>query len=249
MRRRHGKRARLGGALLAAIGALALLALPSVAAAKDRNHDRIPDRWEKLHHLSLKVDQAGRDQDRDGLRNRAEFRAGDNPRDRDTDNDGVMDGDENAGTIASFDKETGRLEINLFNGDTVAGTVDDRTRIECDQDENEMEHNGALSSHDGQDNSGPGSADDESGPSAGEDPDHSGPGPGDEGDYSGPGAGEEDHSGPGAGDDQNDNDDQNEDEHEAACTTDALVAGAVVEEAQLELRNGAAIFEEVELAG
>ena len=44
MRRRHGQRARLGGVLLAALGALALLALPSVAAAKDRNHDRIPDR-------------------------------------------------------------------------------------------------------------------------------------------------------------------------------------------------------------
>ena len=53
MRRRHGNRARLGGVLLAALGALALLALPSVAAAKDRNHDRIPDRWEKRHHLSL----------------------------------------------------------------------------------------------------------------------------------------------------------------------------------------------------
>ncbi len=53
MRRRHGNRARLSGVLLAALGALALLALPSVAAAKDRNHDRIPDRWEHHHRLSL----------------------------------------------------------------------------------------------------------------------------------------------------------------------------------------------------
>ena len=58
MRRRHGKRAGLGGMLLAALAALALLALPSFAAAKDRNNDRIPDRWEKRHDLSLKVSQA-----------------------------------------------------------------------------------------------------------------------------------------------------------------------------------------------
>jgi hypothetical protein len=232
MRRRHGNRARFGGALLAAIGALALLALPGAAAAKDRNHDRIPDRWEKRHHLSMKVKQTARDQDRDHLRNRAEFLAGDDPRDRDSDDDGVMDGEENAGTIASFDKDTGRLVINLFNGDTIAGTVNDQTRIECDRDEDEIEHQGARASHDGQDNSGPGSGDDHSGPSAGEDEDHSGPGPGTD----------EDHSGPGPGDDENDN------EREANCTTDALVVGAVVEEAELELENGAATFEEIELA-
>jgi hypothetical protein len=226
MRRRHGNRARLGGALLAAIGALALPAMPSAAAAKDRNHDKIPDRWEKRHHLSLKVKQTMRDQDRDRLRNRAEFLAGDNPRDRDTDNDGVMDGDENAGTIASFDKETGRLVINLFGGDTVAGTVNDQTEIECD--ENEAEHHGAMASDDGSDNSGPGS---------GDDPDHSEPPAGDN----------PDNSGPGPGDDQNDNDDENE--NEANCTTDALVVGAVVEEAELKLENGVATFEEIELAG
>src|SRR6478735_11979880 len=131
MRRRHGQRAGLGGVLLAALGAVALLALPGVAAAKDRNHDRIPDRWEKRHHLSLHVNQARRDQDRDHLDNRGEFKAGDNPRDRDTDNDGVMDGDENAGTITAFDTETGKLTISLFGGDTVTGFVTEDTRIEC----------------------------------------------------------------------------------------------------------------------
>ena len=102
MIRSHARRARAGLALVTA-AALAMLALPGIAAAKDGNHDRIPDRWEKRHHLSLNVNQAGRDQDRDHLRNRAEFLADDNPRDRDSDDDGVIDGDENAGTIASFD--------------------------------------------------------------------------------------------------------------------------------------------------
>src|SRR3954447_581290 len=107
MIRSQARRARAGLALVAA-AALAMLALPGIAAARDGNHDRIPDRWEKRHHLSLQVNQAGRDQDRDHMGNRDEFLAGDNPRDRDSDDDGVTDGEENAGTIASFDTATGR---------------------------------------------------------------------------------------------------------------------------------------------
>ena len=136
MRRRHGNRARFGRACSRALGALALLAMPGLAAAKDRNHDRIPDRWEKKPPpLPARSTRRARDQDRDHLRNRAEFLAGDDPRDRDTDDDGVMDGEENAGTIASFDEETGRLTINLFSDDTIAGSVNDETEIKCEDDE------------------------------------------------------------------------------------------------------------------
>src|SRR4051794_38133044 len=78
--------------------ALALLALPggALAHSRDRNHDRIPDRWEKKFHLSLKVNQARKDQDKDGLNNLGEFKSHTNPRHADTDNDGVEDGDEDA---------------------------------------------------------------------------------------------------------------------------------------------------------
>jgi hypothetical protein len=229
MNPRHRNRARLGALLAAALGAVALLALPGVAAAKDRNHDRIPDRWEKRHHLSLHVNQAGRDQDRDHLDNRGEFKAGDNPRDRDTDNDGVMDGEENAGTIASFDQETGKLTINLFGGDTVTGFVTEDTRIEC--------------GHHAEDNDGQASASDDG---------HSGPGDGDG--HSGPGDGSE-PTGTVQGDDDNDVPGANqgpgdEDEHGdngASCTTAALVVGATVEEAELEVSNGKATFEKVDL--
>jgi hypothetical protein len=118
--------------LLAATCAAALI-FPTAGMARshgDRNGDRIPDRWERAHHLSLKVDQAKRDQDHDGLRNRAEFMAGDDPRDADSDDDGTKDGQEKAGQVVSF--TGGVLTVHLFNGDDVKGTVDDDTEIECE---------------------------------------------------------------------------------------------------------------------
>ena len=82
--------------ILAALSVLMVAVVPASALASrgDRNRDRIPDRWEKRHGLSLKVDQRKRDQDRDGLRNLAEFRSGTSPRAVDTDKDGVDDTDE-----------------------------------------------------------------------------------------------------------------------------------------------------------
>ena len=116
-----------------AASCLLVLLFPATGMARshgDRNRDRIPDRWERAHHLSLKVNQAKRDQDHDGLRNRAEFMAGDDPRDADTDNDGIGDGKEKAGQVVSF--TAGILIVHVFNGDDVKGTVDDNTEIECE---------------------------------------------------------------------------------------------------------------------
>ena len=126
---KNGSVARVRVLAAGIIAALALLALPAAGVAKDRNHDRIPDGWEKRHNLSLKVKQTKRDQDRDGLRNRGEFRAGTNPRDADSDNDGTEDGDENAGTISSY--SDGVLTISLFAGGEVSGEVTEDTRIVC----------------------------------------------------------------------------------------------------------------------
>jgi hypothetical protein len=239
MTRNKGQRARLGMTWFAlALGALALLAMPSLAAAKDRNHDRIPDRWEKRHHLSLKTNQARLDQDRDHLRNRAEFLAGDNPRDDDSNDDGVMDGEENAGTIASFDTESGKLTLSLFGGETLSGMVTTSTEIKCE------DHSGASASSEGSGSGEVEPGDDHGGEGEVEPGDDNGgqgeeePGDDNGGANSGPGS---ENSGPGRGDDEQ-GDGGN-------CTTADLVPGAVVQEAELKVANGQATFKEVELSG
>src|SRR4029078_6826755 len=115
-----------------ALAFAASLMLASGAMAKDRNHDRIPDKWEKRHHLSLHHKQGRRDQDHDGLKNRGEFRAHLNPRDADTDDDGIDNGDEHPGEVKSF--ENGILTISLANGGTLTAAVTDDTEVECDDD-------------------------------------------------------------------------------------------------------------------
>jgi hypothetical protein len=227
--------------LALALGALALLAMPSLAAAKDRNHDRIPDRWEKRHKLSLHVNQARHDQDRDHLRNRAEFLAGDDPRDHDSDDDGVMDGEEQAGTISSFDAETGRLVIDLFGTDTVAGFVTDATEIKCEDEDGDDSATASASSE------GSGSGEEEPGDDHGDDGVEIGDDNGGDHEEGDDNSGPSDNSGPGS--ESSGPGHEGDDDRDRTCTTAELVPGAAVEEAELEIRDGKAVFEEVELSG
>lgn len=247
MTRNKGRRVRFGMTWFAlALGALALLAMPSLAAAKDRNHDHIPDKWEKRHHLSLKTNQAHKNQDGDALRNRAEFLAGDNPRNADSNGDGVEDGEDNAGTIASFDSETGKLVINLFGGETVSGLVNEETEIKCE------DHMGASASSDGSGSGEEEAGDDNGGETEQVEPGDNG-GEEEAGDDNG-GQGEEeptddnggDNSGPGS---ENSGSDNSGDQGGSNCTTADLTPGAVVQEAELKVANGQATFGKVELSG
>lgn len=208
---------------LIALAALLVLGLVAAgpASAKDRNHDNIPDRWEKRHNLSLKVNQAKRDQDRDQLNNRGEFKTGSDPRDDDTDDDGVEDGDEDGGVISSFDGTT--LTIDLANGGSITGIVDEDTEIKC----------GDECDHDG-DDSGPG---DNSGPS-----EHSGSRHRDHGDDD-PADEDEDNS-----DDDSSEDSDSDDSEEGDCSVADLAVGVAVHEAEIRVGNGEAVFEEIELA-
>jgi hypothetical protein len=207
--------------LILALALVAALGVVSSASAKgrDRNHDRLPDRWEHAHHLSLKVKQAKRDQDGDGLNNRGEFRARLDPRDRDTDNDGIDDGDENAGTVKSF--ENGVLTITLAQGGDLSATVDGDTEIECKSQAQDSSHGDDGPNHDAGDDQGDDGPNHEAGDDQGDDgPNHD------------------------ADDDNNeDNEGENED-----CGIDALTAGAKVREAELKATSSGKRWEKVELA-
>ncbi|MEA2454726.1 MAG: hypothetical protein QOI45_988 [Thermoleophilaceae bacterium] len=72
----------------------ALVVFPGVAAAKDRDRDKLPDRWEKQHGLSVSENSAKADPDGDGLTNRQEFRCHTKPHSADSDRDKREDADE-----------------------------------------------------------------------------------------------------------------------------------------------------------
>jgi hypothetical protein len=233
---------------VSAVAVLALLLVPAGALAKrgDRDRDRMPDKWEKRHHLNTHANDARRDPDHDGLRNLSEFRHGTDPRDadsdddglddeqevehlmnpgdRDTDDDGVQDDDEVSGTVQSFDGTTLVIKLAGDNTGTVSGAVTSATKVEC---ENRDEDRTATASHDGEsgdDNSGPGSGGDGSGTD-----DNGGPGSTDSGD-----------------DDQQADDDRNDDDNEPAQPC-AIAVGDVVHEADFTTSGGMNTFTEVEL--
>lgn len=239
-------RHRLPITMLSAAAAAAALALPAVGAGAgartpDRDHDHMPDRWERAHGLKVARDDARRDRDRDGLRNLAEYRAGLDPRDADTDDDGVLDGAEDAGTIVSF--TGGVLVIKTFDGESLTGRVTDHTEVACDDDSQASLRSGG---HD-EDNDRRGR-----GRGRGSDDAHAGDDEGDEGDEhartgttgaTGPtGTG-----GPGHRRDDDD-DDQPEDAADDDCGIAALVPGARVDEAKLAVTRAGRVWREVELA-
>jgi hypothetical protein len=210
---------------------MAALVFPAAGMARshsDRNGDRIPDRWERTHHLSLKVNQAKRDQDHDGLRNLAEFKASDNPRDADSDDDGTKDGQEQAGTVVSF--TNGVLIVHLFNGDDVKGTVDANTEFECKAAPTPITPVTPLTATARAANDGPGGGDD-----------------GGEGDNN---QGSEDHHGHDQSGDHGDDGEcngDNEDQGQAGCDASKLTPGAIVGEAELKATAAGLVFEKIEL--
>lgn len=224
------------GFFAAALLALFVLAVPGTASAKDSNKDRIPDRWERAHKLTLKKDQRKLDQDRDGLRNRGEWLSGTSPRDRDSDDDGVTDLREKAGVISVFDSGTGELTLNLYAGGEITGTVDDSTRVKCESEDTPDNSTDPGTDDDGTPDQGSGDAvnfrggDDDEDES---DDDHSGHGRGE-------GHGHESHgNGEGNGHEEHDSD--------GNCSAADLAEGVEVTEATIKYTASVKVFRELEI--
>ena len=236
---RHRLPITMLSAAAATAAALAVPALGAGAGARtpDRDHDHMPDRWERAHGLKVARDDARRDPDRDGLRNLAEYRARLDPRDADTDDDGVLDGAEDAGTIVSF--TGGVLVIKTFDGESLTGRVTDRTEVECDGGSRSSLRSGG--DDDDGDRRGRGRG-------RGSDDAHAGDDEGDE--HAGTGTtGATGPTGTGGPGQRHDNDDgQSEDAANDDCGIAALVAGAHVDEAKLAVTRAGRVWREVELA-
>jgi hypothetical protein len=213
---------KLFNALITVAIAAALLVVPTgaLATSRDRDHDRMPDKWEKKHHLNVHAKDARKDADRDGLSNLSEFRHHTDPQDADTDDDGINDeneiedhtnprnddsdddgvddADEISGSIVSFQNNVLTIQLAGTGAGTVSGTVSNATVVDCDDDSTPA----ASASRDGSD----------------------------------------DNSGPGSGSDDNDDDD------DSTCTTADLKGGARVHEAKVaKAADGSTVFTKIEL--
>jgi len=215
--------------LIAALltGVIAAIAMPATAGAKsrDRDHDRMSDRWEQKHRLNPRKNDARGDADHDGLRNITEFRAHTDPRDADSDDDGRGDGTEDgdhdgmtnreeqasghdAGDRDSDDDRTEDGEelvgsVVSFSGTTLVIKLNDGSQLTgtvTQKTEIECEHDGAAA------------------PTAS--------------------AASDDEDRHGSDDDSKDGD---------GCGTDVLTPGAIVHEAELEVATTGAGWTEIEI--
>ena len=164
------------------VAAAALTASP--ALARKRDHDKLPDRWERKHHLNLQRDDAGRDNDhdglsnyreyrshtnprkrdsdRDGLKDRAELRFRFDPRDRDSDDDGIKDGKENAGRITRLSGSS--ITIKLAAGGKLTAALGDGASGACKPTgDDPPQSNPVGGGDDPSADDGPSAGDDESG--------------------------------------------------------------------------------------
>jgi hypothetical protein len=236
--------------LLFGVVLAALLAVPGSAMAKsrDRDHDKLPDKWEKKFHLSTHKKNAKGDPDHDGLNNLGEFRSRTNPRDADTDNDGVNDanddqdndGVDNADEMAEHTnpRDADTDNDGVEDGQETIGTVASFTEDSPGSGTGVLTitlNNGSTAS--GRVDQGTEiecRAPEHATPTGGNAKDGSDDGD-HEGDNSGPGR-EGDNSGPG-----------HEGDERAACTTADLTPDTPVHEAELHGSGASAFFEKVEL--
>jgi hypothetical protein len=243
--------------VLFGVALAALLALPGAAMAKsrDRDHDKLPDKWEKKFHLSTHKKSGKGDPDKDRFNNLAEFRSKTNPRKKDSDRDGIKDPADDT----DHDGLTNREEIhggtNPCDRDSDNdGVGDDEETIGTVASFVEDSANPGtgvltITLNNGSTLSGTVDATTEIECRA---PEHAGVNErhgSDEGgeDNSGPGNGGEDNSGPGHGGEDNSGPGHGGDDERRPCTTADLTAGTPVHEAEFHSSADGNVFDEVKL--
>jgi opacity protein-like surface antigen len=234
--------------LLFGVVLAALLAVPGAAMAKshDRDHDKLPDKWEHKFHLSTHHNSAKGDPDKDGLNNRGEFKSRTNPRKADSDRDGINDanddqdndGVDNSDEISEHTNPCDHDSDNDGVGDgeettgTVASFVEDSANPGTGVLTITLADNSTIS----------GKVDATTEikcRTAGDDGDRHERDGADDGpnhDANDDNGGDDDHSGPGRGGDE-----------QTQCTTADLTAGTLVHEAELHGSGADAVFEEIKL--
>lgn len=80
-------------------------AVQVIDTAADRDGDGLPDSYEFEHGLHVALNDSAADPDMDGIANAAEFAAGTDPRDLDSDGDGLNDGAEPGGNGLRVDSD------------------------------------------------------------------------------------------------------------------------------------------------
>jgi hypothetical protein len=252
------------------VAATALTASP--ALARDRDHDRLPDKWEKRYHLNVSKDDSRRDRDRDGLSNYGEYRAHTKPGKKDSDRDGRRDGRED------YDRDRLRNSAEIRTGHDPGDKDSDNDGVK-DGRENagkivklsdssitiKLAVGGSLTARLGDDlvvdcatgpsGSTPGSDPDvpvpgEDAPEPGEDAEEPAE-PGDEDTGDAPDDGEAPLPEPGADDEFDDaafDDEFGPDtDGDATCTTAALKVGAIVHEAKATKTGSGRVLVAIEL--
>jgi hypothetical protein len=240
--------------LLFGVVLAALLAVPAAAMAKshDRNHDGIPDKWEKKFGLSTRHNSALADPDHDGLNNLGEFRAHTNPRKADTNGNGINDANDDQDGDGVSNQDEMQDGTNPSNPDTNGNGVPDGqeasgTIVSFTEDSanpgtgvltikladnstisGKVDSSTEIECHSAA--AGQGNSHDKNGADDG--PGHDSGDQGDQGSQ-------------GSGDNEGDGHDGNGDNQK--CTTADLTAGTAVHEAELHGTGDQAVFEKVEL--
>lgn len=93
-----------------------IIFVSTLYALTDTDSDGMPDTWETLYSLNISVNDAGEDPDCDSVTNLNEYYSGTDPRDNDSDNDGLTDTDEVIPGVKD-DFENGLFHLNWqFSG-------------------------------------------------------------------------------------------------------------------------------------